>query len=439
MGSDSIEGRRRVLVVAYYFPPMGLSGVQRVSKFVKYLPAFGWQPSVLTVSPGGYFAFDPSLEEDFAHSSIEIVRTTSADPTRLFGRGRTVSMPSEGVRSLFSTATQFLFVPDNKIGWYLPAVRAGMRMLGARKYDVILSSAPPYTAHLVGATLGRRSGLPIVMDFRDDWVGNPRHAYPTPLHRRLHQRLEARTVSRAAGILTINRHILDRLGGRNPDLLSNDRAIVLPQGYDPSDFPQRHDPGTREHFVLLYTGVFYDAQTPDVLLKAVSRVVAERPALARRIRLEFVGLFPNASFALAERLGLSSMIEFRGYLTHAETVERIRSASALWMVVGRRPGAEGISTGKLFEYFGSRKPILALVPDGEARKALTEYGAGYVVHPDDVDGTVREFNRLFDDWERGTIREPREDFVARFDRRELAGELARLFDNLKEVDELRTR
>lgn len=433
MSRSAADAPRRVLIVAYYFPPMGLSGVQRVSKFAKYLPEFGWHPTVLTVEPGGYFAFDPSLSDDLAGRPVDVVRTASFDPTRLFGGGRTVSLPREGVRSTLSVLSQFVFVPDNKIGWYPAAVREGRRLLDQQPFDAILSSAPPYTAHLIAAALKRHAGLPLLLDFRDDWVGNPRHVYPTPVHRRLQSRLERSVLRQADGILTINRHIARALKERHPLLDLGRRMVVVPQGYDPSDFDAAPQRTNRSRLTLLYTGVFYDAQTPEVLLRAVARLVETQHEVAQRLRLAFVGLLPDWAMALARALGIDSMIHHAGYLTHAQTVERMKEADALWLVVGRRAGAEGISTGKLFEYIGSRRPILGLVPVGEARDALTGYGAAYIADPDDVGAVSQQLARLYQAWRGGTLPTPREKFVTQFDRRELASVLARRLNHLTPV------
>ena len=200
---------RRVLVIAYYFPPMGLSGVQRVAKFVKYLPEHGWQPTVLTIEPAGYYAYDTTLLHEVKQAGVAICRTASWDPTRFFRRHQTIPLPSEPQRRRLSTVSQLLFVPDNKIGWLPHALRAGRRLLKERAFDAIFSSAPPYTAHLIAARLSRQSGVPLVVDFRDDWVGNPRHVYPTPLHRYLNGRLER--LGASMGFSIANDHFALRL------------------------------------------------------------------------------------------------------------------------------------------------------------------------------------------------------------------------------------
>ena len=418
-----------MLVVAYYFPPMGLSGVQRVAKFVKYLPAHGWQPTVLTVEPRGYFAYDEPLLDEMAAAGVEIVRTASWDPTRIFGRQATVQLPSERARRRFAALSQLFFVPDNKVGWMLPALRAGRRLLADHAFDGILSSAPPYTAHLIAARLSRESGVPLLTDFRDDWVGNPRHRYPTGLHRRLHAWLEHRVLRQSRRSLAINAYICEALIRRNERPSFRPNVTVLPQGYDAADFAEATAaPGDGQRLRLVHSGIFYDAQTPDFLLRALARLVHRRPALRSRMEAVFVGLVPDASKALVRSLGVEEMVHDLGYRPHREAVAQLQGADVLWMTIGRQPGVEQISTSKMFEYMGARKPILALVPPGAAQEALQGYGAAWVVAPDDVVAIAEALERLYEQWQAGTLPHPDEAVVQRYDRQVLAGELAVLLD-----------
>ncbi len=415
---------RRVLVIAYYFPPMGLSGVQRVAKFVKYLPEHGWQPTVLTIEPAGYFAYDTTLLHEVKKAGVAICRTASWDPTRFFRRHQTIPLPSEPQRRRLSSVSQLLFVPDNKIGWLPHALRAGRRLLKEQAFDAIFSSAPPYTAHLIAARLSRQSGLPLVVDFRDDWVGNPRHLYPTPLHRFLNQRLERRVMRASSHAIAINEPIRCALAERNTRKGFQPSISVIPQGFDAEDFaiePAVRKPGTMH---LLYSGIFYDAQTPDYFLRALAQVVAHHPEVRNHIEAIFVGLLPEASVRLAERLGIGDLVRYKGYVAHDEAVAQLQATDVLWMTIGQRPGAGGISTGKLFEYFGTRKPILALVPGGAACEALRPYGAACIVEPDDVAAIAQSIWGLFAQWQGGALPAPNESYVQLFERRRLAGQLA---------------
>jgi len=422
---------RHVLVVAYYFPPMGLSGVQRIAKMVKYLPAYNWHPTVLTVHPGGYFAYDETLLDELNHPDITIVRTASWDPTRLFSPGRTVSLPGEADRRRWAGLSQFLFVPDNKIGWYPVGLRAGMKCLKDQPFDAILSTAPPYTCHLLARRLSIKSKLPLVVDFRDDWVGNPRHRYPTPLHRWVNEWLEHRVMKRAALGLAINRPIQESLVARNSRAGFAPRVEVLPQGYDPADFEQATRTGKGEKMRFLYTGIFYDAQTPDFFLRAFQAFLEAHPERKEQVEAVFVGLLPESAKVLIKDLGLSEQVRYEGYCSHRETVDHLVFADVLWMTIGRRPGAEGISTGKLFEYLGSRKPILALVPEGAAREALRPYGAAHIVEPDDLEAITEGIHSMVEAWDRGALPEGEPAEVEMYDRRKLAGRLADLLEGVR--------
>ncbi len=143
------EQRRNVLVIAYYFPPMGLSGVQRTLKFVKYLPQFGWQPTVVTVTPTGYFAEDYSLLDELLSPNVEIVRIGSLDPNRLFRKKGVVKLPSEPVRKLFTFVSDLFFIPDNKIGWKHKVLRGVEGLVQERTFNIIFATAPPFPDFLI--------------------------------------------------------------------------------------------------------------------------------------------------------------------------------------------------------------------------------------------------------------------------------------------------
>lgn len=411
---------RHLLVFAYYVPPLGMSGVQRVSKLLKYLPEYGWTCTLIAPEPAGYFAYDESLLDDIERPGIEIRRTRSADPTRLFGGRRQVGLPAEGRRRFISEASQYVFVPDNKIGWLPFALLEARRVLREKTVDAILSSAPPYTGHLAGALTARSAKLPLMLDFRDDWLENPRHVYPTALHRELHRRLEAWTLGAADAVITINDAIASSLSSR-----TDVQVGVVPQGFDPQDFCS--SPITDDRAMsLTYTGVFYDAQRPDTLLRAARRFLDVKPDA--RLRLVFAGSLPDEAPRLIEVLGLAEYVDFKGYLPHAEVVREQEAADVVWMVIGHRSGADGISTGKLFEYIGARRPILALIPEGTARRELADHGAAWICDPDSIDEVAQALAELYDRWQMKTLPRPPWEYVARYDRRAIAGDVSAILD-----------
>jgi glycosyltransferase involved in cell wall biosynthesis len=418
----------KVLIIAYYFPPMGLSGVQRTLKFAKYLRNYNWEPTVLTVTPTAYYALDYGMLQEVNENKIRTVRTNSLDPTRLFESGKPIKMPHEKWRKLLSGISQAIFVPDNKIGWKHDAVKVGRKLLMEENYDVIFSTAPPYTCHLIGAALSKEFMIPLVLDYRDAWVDNPLHFYVTPFHKMLHQKLEKKVLRASNRIITINRRIKEIMLRRYKFLSYNDISII-PQGYDPEDFQvdnARKLPFSKK-MRFTYAGTFYRNRTPKYFLRALSEIVKANPKLRNRIEALFIGNFRKENLALIDALGLSDIVKVHGYLDHKSTVQYLMASDVLWMTIGNGKGEDMVSTGKLYEYIGSRKPILGLVPDGIARNTIIESGAGRVLNPDDVPGIKKAILELYELWEKKQLPEIPLEFAHNFDRIKLAGDLAREF------------
>lgn len=415
---------------------MAYSGVQRVLKFVKYLPKHGWQPTVLTVDPAGYYQFDETLESELSGLGIDVHRVSSIDPTRLFGRKKKVEMPGERRRLFASMVSQSLFIPDNKIGWKRAAVKRGLEIMARDRYEAIFSSAPPYTAHLIGLDLSRKTDVPLITDFRDDWVGNPRHFYLTSWHKNRHTAMESAVIERSSAVTVINRRIHDRIIVRNLGSEGYHKVTMIPQGYDPEDFTVDHPGPDPDKLRLTYTGIFYDVQTPEYFLRALSDLVNRRPDLRKTFVAEFVGHLPKNEQRRISDLGLDDIVDYREYLPHKRSVERLQAADVLWMTVGKREGNETISTGKLFEYMGARKPILGLVPPGAAADALERYGAFMQADPEDVGAIAAALESLYEAWRNKSLPVPNEEFARSFDRSVTAGALSRVLLSTVHADSI---
>ena len=425
-----MEARRRVLVIAYYFPPMGLSGVQRTAKFVKYLPAFGWHPTVLTVEPTGYIARDESLLEELDQSAVTIARTPAAGPGRVFANREVVKLPSERTRKFLSRVSDIFFLPDNKIGWKRRAVARALELHGETPFDLIFTTAPPFTDFLIGAEVKEAIGKPLVFDYRDPWVDYPFKFYLTPFHRMRHSYLEANALRASSHVVATSRRVKELLIKRYPFLSFHDVDIIS-QGFDPADFPAVPSrariarPGGK--MKITYAGVFWEDRIPDHFLQALHDLLQERPKLRGRIEAEFVGTFREENHRLVSKLGLQDAVVVREYLPHRECVEVLRSSDVLWAVAGDDLG----TPGKLYEYIGARKPILALLPEGFLRQTIQEAG-GAVVLPTDVPAIKAALSDFFDRFERHALPTPDEEVVRKYDRKVLTGNLVKLFESLIE-------
>ncbi len=438
-----IQRTHRVLVVAYYFPPLGLSGVQRTLKFVKYLPAFGWEPTVLTVEDRGYFAKDEALLRELDGLPVSIIRTPSIDPLHFFRHRDVVRMPSARAHGIMRRLSQSMFIPDNKVGWKKHAVEAAMERLASHPADVIFATAPPYTDFLIGMELKRRTGLPLIIDYRDAWLENPLHFYLTPLHKALHRRLEHRVLRHADHIISINRPIKERIlqGSR---FLAHSDVTIISQGYDQADFEGVHRGRAPDgRLRILYAGTFYFNRSPRAFLTALRALTDDAPELARSIDVHFVGSKREEDERLVRELGLESTVTLHGYLPHRETIQQLVDADVLLLVIGRGNGEDMMSTGKLYEYLGARKPVLACVPPGAARQVLEKGRAAFFADPDNSKDIAVQIRRLLELSKNDRLPAPSYEYVSQFDRKALTGRLAALFAAALEpgppVTRIRTR
>lgn len=395
----------RLLVVTYYFPPAGGAGVQRVLKWVKYLRDFGVEPVVLTVEAGAYPKHDETLWHDVPEG-VAVHRTRAFDPfgayARLTGRSRQEAVadqlqsPAQGFGERIARWVRAnVVLPDARVGWVPFAVRAARRLHRARPFDAVLTSGPPHSAHLVGRAL-RRSGLPWIADFRDPWTDI--HYYDklprTRLARRVDEALE-RSVLRAADAVTV---VSPRWGALLASKLvgTAEPIAVIHSGFDAEDFECVEDESPADRFVLTHVGTLYGS--PEALWEAVARVRPE----AEHLRLRLVGHVPEAVREAVRRHGLDEIVEVGGYVPHAEAVREMARATLLLLTLEDWPHAEGLITGKLYEYLASRRPVLGLGPaDGDAAALLTAAGAGRMFDRSDVDGIAEHLRRRYAAWASG--------------------------------------
>jgi glycosyltransferase involved in cell wall biosynthesis len=427
---------RNVLVIAFYFPPMGMSGVQRTLKFVKYLPDFGWRPTVLTVEPRGYLAKDDSFLQEIEGKDIRIVRTPPAGPARLFGKREVVRLPVEWRRKLLTRLSDTFFIPDNKIGWKRRAVAKALELHAETPFDLIFATAPPFTDFLIGRAIKRKIDKPLVLDYRDPWVDYPFKFYLTPFHKWRHIVLERKALRASSHVVTTNRRVKEEIIRRYGFLTYHDIDIIS-QGFDPEDFPptvvrsKKKVPQVSragEKMRVTYAGVFWEDRIPDHFLQALHDLFEEKPRLRGRIEARFIGTFRDENLKIVTRLGLQDAVRILGYLPHPQCVKELVDSDLLWMVAGDDFG----SPGKVFEYIGAGKPILGLVPEGYLKTTILEAG-GKAVPPTDVAAIKNALEQFFVLFEKHQLSGPAKDVIERYNRVGLTGDLVKIFESLFET------
>ncbi len=388
----------KVLVIAYYFPPLGLSGVQRTLKFVKYMSSFGWQPTVITTGNIAYFAHDTFLQAELNKLNINVIRTSSFDPNSVLSKFGTIKMPDERIRKVLNLLSQTFFIPDNKISWSKKAFDTASDILAREKFDVIFVSGPPFSAFNISAKLKKKFDIPLVVDYRDLWYKSYFAFYPTPFHSLLHKRMEYTALKAADKVIVTNRKIKEKLLDFYK-FLTFDDVVIIPHGFDSEDFSNaKIIPKTTDRMVITYSGIFLEYNTPKYFLEAFKLITKERPDIASKIELHFVGHLRKENRKLVKKLKLEEFVKDFGYMNHDEAIQKIMSSDILWFMIGRKRNIDAILPGKMFEYFGSAKPVIACVPEGAAKSAAIEYGASFLTAPEDVQvikDTILRVYRLY--------------------------------------------
>ncbi len=408
---------------------MGGSGVQRPLKFVKYLRKFGWNPIVLCPEPGAYHTFDDSLAEELSNLDVEVHRVKGNTPFHKTGTQKKVRLPN-WLTSILRKISVFFWLPDNKKGWIEPALELGLELIEKKNIDLVFSTAAPYSNLLLAAEIKKRTGIPTVMDLRDEWLESHLIKYPTGWHKQKMRKIEGETLSQADVLTVINEPYKESLGSRYPAL----DIRVVKQGYDPEDFEIKEGVNQpSDKMILFYSGLFYGDRKPDLFLESIFELLEENPNYRNKLELHFQGGLDHQTLLLIERFKLQENVKDYGYVNHKIAVKNIMKADVLWLMVGHMNHSDKVTVGKMFEYFGTNKPILALVPDGGTRTLLEEYGAYYIAKPNSKNEIKLELKKMFKDFENKTFPIANNEFVVQYDRRRIAGELAHLFSEVYET------
>lgn len=416
----------KVLVIAYYFPPMGLSGVQRTLKFVKYLPENNWEPIVLTTADPVYYAFDETLLNDINGKEITVFRTPK-DPTQIVRKVKSkkkddlIAYPSRFKEKIRKAVSQTLFQPDSRIRWRKYAMDLGRQILRDYDIDIIYATAPPFTDFLVALELAKEFKKPFVLDYRDLWLDNAYYYYTTPFHRNYAEKLETRVLNSAEKSIVTSRGMKEKLIKRYPFLSFNDVSII-PHGFDSEDF-QGLAPAERESdkFILTHCGLFPDDLTPEYFLRGAAQFLEKNPDAKRYLELRFVGLMRKKYFKLIKKLGLEENVKTLGYLPHRESLSHLIGSDVLWMMLPN----DVATPSRLYEYIGSRKPIIICSPKGFVRQTALDSGAAQATEAKDVQAIAVAIEHYFRLWLKNSLPKIPVEYAAKFDRKYLTTLLAK--------------
>jgi glycosyltransferase involved in cell wall biosynthesis len=383
---------KKALILTYYWPPGSGPGVQRWLKFCKYLPENGWEPTVITVRNGSYPYSDKTLVNDVPQK-MKVIKTDTFEPFAIYNllRGKKGKSVEVGLGSIKNQQNRFsrfanyiranYFIPDARLGWNKYAFVAALRHIKSERPDVIITTGPPHSTHLIGQRLNKEFQIPWVADFRDPWT--------TIYYNSLLNRTESRKTKDQEfenSVVTSCNMLLVTTPGMEQEFSERAKKIIcIPNGFDSEDFID-HPIQKSDAFVRLsYVGNLKANQNAPMLWKAIAEL-SKNEVFKSSFRLCFTGSVHPEIIKSIEDSGIKQIVELNSFVAHKEAVEIMQQADALLLPIPQSPGNKLILTGKIFEYLATRRPILSLGPkDGNASAILNKVNNHPMKSYDDFD------------------------------------------------------
>lgn len=435
---------KRVLIITYYWPPSGGSGVQRWLKMSKYLPENGWQPVIYTPENPESPVEDPSLLHDVSPEA-EVIKRKIVEPYSIYKKllgikeeqKVKVGFINEGERkqgwkeNLSLWVRGNLFIPDARCWWVKPSVRFLKKYLKEHPVDAIISTGPPHSMHLIALKLHKALNIPWIADFRDPWTEID---YYSQLHLtrrsdRKQHRLEHEVLTQADRVVTVapdGARRLEALGARNVKTIYN--------GFDWNQNDRKEEKRPQNgKFNLTYIGVLSEIQNPENLWEAIAELIEENDTFAQSLQINLIGQIDQSVETALRKAKLEQHAVFKPYIPHNQVLQEQQAAELLLLLLmpDSTPRAKGLLTGKLFEYLSSGRPILCIGPeDGDAAHLISEAKAGVTVGFDDKEKMKAEIIRLYEAYKKGITHQTDMKLIGFYSRKENAAAFTQLLNGL---------
>lgn len=444
---------KNVLSILYFFPPMGGSGVQRTLKFVKYMPQLGYNPIVATIKAGHNFAYDETLLKEVPKSvvvyrsnsgetlwvrniieKLSSIRKPKATSNEDSKNSNSTSVSVQNSPGLKERAFRFIelnfLVPDSKIRWYKNAVKDVSNILHSEDIGYIFSSSYPYTVHLIALEAKKKTNLPWVADFRDPWIGNsPMTEGHSQKRRKKEEKLEAEVVAYADKIIMVTKPICENYKKRYPQF--KEKFVTITNGFDANDF-EKLEVVKEEKFTICYSGIVAKGQTPETFIKAIEKLFHENVEYKNNIKVKFIGFILDEYINLIEASGISENFEKIEYMPHSKCISHMKGADINLIILSDEEESRGVFSGKIFDYIGSQRPILGIMPsNGVASNLIIDKEIGYSYDHGDVDGVYKFIKCNYEKWEnKEDTNTNAASKCAEFERKNLTSQLVNLFEQI---------
>jgi hypothetical protein len=444
---------RKILIVAYHFPPDAAVGALRPLKFAKYLPHYGWEPWILTVKPSYYEKLDESRSAEIPAQSRVFRTNVLPHPNTVYkhlkrsyyaitGRKQEFGQklresPPEGdpqPRRILSKARKFLssllwIPPDDVLGWLPIAAARAIRLVRAHRITHIYTTNPPHTTHLVGLAIKATCNVRWVADFRDLWLFEK--PFQTRTAERVEHWMERKVVENADAIVSTTDRMADKFRRTYP-AVSAERFVTICNGFDGDDFSSIVAAGNSEKFTLTYLGSFYDERTPEHLLTAVSELIVGKQIPIDALEIQLIGhcryVKGRSTDDIAASLGLSSVVRVIDPVPYKRALEYAVNSHLLVLLAPDQPYE---IPGKAYEYLASGVDVLALTEEGATADLIRKTGGGVVLEPKDIVGIRAAVLEHYVKWtiHRSGLQRRASAGARMYERRELTGKLVSVLDS----------
>ena len=428
---------KKVLIITYYWPPAGGSGVQRWVKFAKYLRQFGWEPIIYTPQEADYPLFDKSLLDEVPND-LKVIKRPIWEPYKLVTlfsskRGKQHAGFLEDKKKLSFLQRKMLwvranwFVPDGRKFWIKPSIKFLTRYLNDHPVDAMVTNGPPHSLHLIGLGLKKKLDIKWLADFRDPWTSID-YLHHLPLTEKT---IQKHTALEAAVLRTANRVVVVSNTMKEEFSKLSDCVEVILNGHDLPALANK-DIALDNEFSIVHVGLMNADRNPIRLWRVLSQLCDELDDFKNRLKVKLIGEVSEAVSNSLKEYEIDQQVEFVGYLPHEQVHAFQQRAQVLLLAVNNVPSAKGIVTGKVFEYMAANRPILAIGPeDGDLANLLRESKAGTTFDFSEEEQLKTHLIELFNSYLEGKLVGTSHD-IEQYSRRSLTEKMANALNTISE-------
>ncbi len=419
---------KTVLIITYYWPPSGGGGVQRWLNFSKHLPTLGWRPIVLTPSNPSVLEQDPSLLDEIS-PALSVVKIPILEPYAFVsGLFKTQTIPRQGIvqkgsgfkSKILTWMRGNLLIPDTRIFWRKPAFKKACQIIRNESVDLVVTTGPPHSMHLIGLDLKRKLNVKWIADFRDPWTEWDilESLKLTRWAKASHLQLEKQVFEHADGVITVSNAWaieFSDLHNKMPEVITNGFEIER----KPTDTPPHQNKFRISHF-----GLINQFRSAPSLWQVLGELCHEDEQFSGELEIFLAGNVDEYVLTLLRDYGLGNKIRFTPYIPYEALPEKYQETSVFLLLTNKSKNSKGHIPGKLFEYLIQGKPILALTePDGDVADILCNTNAGFVAEPNDALKIKNILRRLYETFRKEKTIAPAKN-LDQFDRKYLTEKLS---------------